>query len=50
MYGVCFHEWAMVSSDARGSGWLREFLSYAIEREVEILSYTDYWRRVSAAP
>jgi hypothetical protein len=45
VYGACFHDWVMLASDEERVGWLRGFLSYALERGVEVLTYTDYWRR-----
>lgn len=45
VYGVCFHDWVMLAADEERTGWVRGFLSYAKER-VEVLTYTDYWRRV----
>jgi peptidoglycan/xylan/chitin deacetylase (PgdA/CDA1 family) len=49
VYGACFHEWVMLASDEERVGWLRGFLEYALERGVEITTYTDYWRRVTSA-
>jgi hypothetical protein len=49
VYGVCFHDWVAVASDERGVGWIRGFLGYALERGVEVTTYTDYWRRVTSA-
>ncbi len=48
VYASCFHEWALLSSDEESTGWLRGFLQYARERGVEVLTYTDYWRRQTA--
>ncbi len=45
VYGACFHDWVMLASDERRVGWLRGFLRYARERDVEVTTYTDYWRR-----
>ncbi|MFQ5427312.1 MAG: hypothetical protein ACE5EV_09535 [Gaiellales bacterium] len=45
VYGACFHEWAVLSANERRTGWLRGFIEYALERDVEITTYTDYWRR-----
>lgn len=45
VYGVCFHEWAVLAANEEGTGWIRGFLAYAKERGVEFLTYTDYWRR-----
>lgn len=46
VYGACFHDWVMLASDEAGTGWLRGFLTYALERGVEVTTYTDYWRRL----
>ena len=47
VYGACFHDWVALASDERRVGWLRGFLRYALERGVEVTTYTDYWRRVT---
>jgi hypothetical protein len=47
VYGACFHDWVAIASDERRVGWLRGFLRYAVERGVEVTTYTDYWRRVT---
>jgi hypothetical protein len=49
VYGACFHDWVALASDERRVGWLRGFLRYAVERGVEVTTYTDYWRRTTAA-
>jgi hypothetical protein len=49
VYGACFHDWVMLASDERRTGWLRGFLRYAVEQGVEVTSYTDYWRRLTTA-
>jgi len=49
VYGVCFHEWAVLSANEEGTGWIRGFLAYARERGVEVTTYTDYWRRATGA-
>jgi peptidoglycan/xylan/chitin deacetylase (PgdA/CDA1 family) len=45
VYGACFHDWVMLASDEERVGWLRGFFRYARERGVEVLTYTEYWRR-----
>jgi polysaccharide deacetylase len=45
VYGACFHDWVLLASNEAQVGWLRGFLSYARERDVEVTTYTDYWRR-----
>jgi len=49
VYGACFHDWVMLASDERSVGWLRGFFRYALERGVEITTYTDYWRRTQGS-
>ena len=49
VYGACFHDWVMLASDEERVGWLRGFLEYAKEQGVEIVTYTDYWRRFGVA-
>jgi hypothetical protein len=49
VYGACFHDWVAVASDERRVGWIRGFLRYALERGVEVTTYTDYWRRVTSS-
>lgn len=48
VYGGCFHDWTMLRYDEAGTGWVRSLLSYAREREVEILSYADFYRSKAA--
>jgi len=47
VYGACFHDWVAIASDERRVGWLRGFFRYAAQRDVEVTTYTDYWRRVT---
>jgi hypothetical protein len=47
VYGACFHEWCMIPSNEEETGWLRGFLRYAVDRGVEVTTYTDYWRRLT---
>jgi len=49
VYGTCFHDWVAVASDERRLGWLRGFLRYALEKGVEVTTYTDYWRRATGS-
>jgi hypothetical protein len=49
VYGACFHDWVAVASDERRVGWIRGFLRYALDRGVEVTTYTDYWRRFTSA-
>ena len=48
VYGVCFHEWAMLLYDEVGTGWVRGMLEYALARGVEVVSYGDYYNRQAA--
>lgn len=48
VFGACFHEWAVLSADEERTGWIRGFLSHAVERGVEVTTYTEYWRRLAA--
>ena len=45
VYGACFHEWAMVRYNEAGTGWARGVIEYALERGVEVMSYTDYYNQ-----
>ena len=45
VYAACFHDWAVLSADEGSTGWIRGFLEYALERGVEVTTYTEYWRR-----
>ena len=47
VYAACFHDWAVLSADEERTGWIRGFLEYALERGVEVTTYTEYWRRAS---
>lgn len=48
VYGACFHDWVVLAADEERVGWIRGFLEYAVERGVEVVTYTDYWRRTLA--
>ncbi len=48
VYGVCFHEWVAVTAREDQTHYIRGFLEYAQERQVEVLSYSDYYRRLTA--
>lgn len=45
VYGACFHEWAMIRYNEAGTGWARGVMEYALERGVEVMSYTDYYNQ-----
>ena len=49
VYGACFHDWVAMASDEHRVGWIRGFLRCALDRGVEVTTYTDYWRRVTSA-
>ena len=40
VYGVCFHEWVPVAAREDRTHYIRTFLEYARERQVECLSYS----------
>jgi hypothetical protein len=48
VYGACFHDWAVLAADEVRTGWIRGAIERARARGVEVVSYTDYWRRVAA--
>jgi hypothetical protein len=50
VYGACFHDWAVVAADEERTGWIRHAIEHARKRDVEVLSYTDYWRRTAGEP
>jgi peptidoglycan/xylan/chitin deacetylase (PgdA/CDA1 family) len=47
VFGACFHDWAVVAAREEQTGWIRGAIEYARRRGVEVLSYTDYWRRLN---
>jgi peptidoglycan/xylan/chitin deacetylase (PgdA/CDA1 family) len=47
VYGTCFHDWAVLAADEERTGWIRGAIEHARERRVEVLGYTDYWRRTA---
>ena len=49
VYGVCFHDWAMTVCDEPGTGWVRGMLEHALERGVEVTSYTRYYERLAGS-
>lgn len=54
VYGVCFHDWAMLYYDEEGTRWVRALLEYARRCGVDIVSYTQFYgsqlAREAAAP
>jgi peptidoglycan/xylan/chitin deacetylase (PgdA/CDA1 family) len=49
VFATAFHDWVAVVADEEGTGWIRGLLAYALERGVEIMSYTDYWAKVTGS-
>jgi hypothetical protein len=47
VFGACFHDWVVVAADEERTGWIRGAVEYARARDVEVLSYTDFWRRTA---
>ena len=47
VYGACFHDWAVLSGDEEHTHWIRGAIEHARDRGVEVLSYTEYWRRLT---
>lgn len=47
VFATAFHEWCAVEADEEGTGWIRGLIEYARERDVEVMSYTDYWARAA---
>jgi peptidoglycan/xylan/chitin deacetylase (PgdA/CDA1 family) len=50
VYGACFHDWAVLAADEERTGWIRGAIEHAQSRGVEVLSYTEYWRRSAGEP
>jgi peptidoglycan/xylan/chitin deacetylase (PgdA/CDA1 family) len=49
VFATAFHDWVAVVADEEGTGWIRGLLAYAQERGVEIMSYTEYWARLTGS-
>ena len=49
VYGVCFHDWAMLHYDEEGTRWVWGLLEYARSRGVEISSYNQYYAQQAAS-
>jgi hypothetical protein len=49
VFATAFHDWVAVVADEEGTGWIRGLLAYALERGVEIMSYTEYWAKVTGS-
>lgn len=50
VFATAFHEWCAVEANEEGTGWIRGLIEHARKRDVEVMSYTDYWARTVAAP
>ena len=44
VYGVCFHDHAMLRYREPHTGWVSGFLDYALSRGVRIMDYAQYYR------
>ena len=49
VFATAFHEWCAVAAKEEETGWIRGLIEYARERGVEVMSYSDYWARTTAA-
>ncbi len=49
VFATAFHEWCAVAANEEETGWIRGLIEYARERGVEVMSYSDYWARTTAA-
>lgn len=49
VFATAFHEWCAVEADEAGTGWIRGLIERARQRDVEVLSYADYWARTTGA-
>jgi peptidoglycan/xylan/chitin deacetylase (PgdA/CDA1 family) len=48
VFATAFHEWCAVEANEEETGWIRGLIEHARKREVEIMSYAEYWARTSA--
>jgi peptidoglycan/xylan/chitin deacetylase (PgdA/CDA1 family) len=48
VFATAFHEWCAVEANEEETGWIRGLIEHARRRDVEIMSYADYWRRTAA--
>ena len=48
VFATAFHEWCAVEANEEGTGWIRGLIEHARKRDVEVMSYADYWARVEA--
>jgi peptidoglycan/xylan/chitin deacetylase (PgdA/CDA1 family) len=49
VFATAFHEWCAVEADEEGTGWIRGLIEHARKRDVEVMSYADYWARHAPA-
>lgn len=50
VFATAFHEWCAVEANEEGTGWIRGLIERARERDVEIMSYSEYWARTAGRP
>jgi peptidoglycan/xylan/chitin deacetylase (PgdA/CDA1 family) len=43
VYGVCFHDWAMIHYQEARRRWVRRFLEHVLELGIPVLSYRQYY-------
>ena len=48
VYGVCFHDWAMLHYNEEGTRWVWGLLEYARSRGVDVKSYTQFYESQAA--
>ena len=46
VYGACFHDWTMLRYREAETGWGEALLDQARQRDVDIVTYTDYYHGV----
>ncbi len=44
VYGVCFHDWAMVHYHEATRAWVRRFIEYTLSRGIPVMSYSEYYQ------
>jgi peptidoglycan/xylan/chitin deacetylase (PgdA/CDA1 family) len=49
VFATAFHEWCAVEANEEGTGWIRGLIEHARRRDVEVLSYAEYWARTTGA-
>jgi len=48
VFATAFHEWCAVEADEENTGWIRGLIERARQRDVEIMSYADYYERAES--